>query len=93
VRMGLPSHPVARFIERKLTNSRWVKLAKCSQDAAYRDILDLVERGALRKDPSGGCRTGKRSKSGGTAGTAAQNVRCCDDSSSNVRFEIRTRLD
>src|SRR5580658_9481346 len=25
-----------------------------SQDTAYRDILDLVERGALRKDPGGG---------------------------------------
>ena len=40
--------------EGKLTTSKWAKLAKCSQDTAYRDILDLVERGALRKDPSGG---------------------------------------
>ena len=30
------------------------KLAKCSQDTAYRDILDLMERGALQKDPGGG---------------------------------------
>jgi Fic family protein len=29
--------------EGKLTTSKWVKLAKCSQDMAYRDILDLVE--------------------------------------------------
>jgi len=29
-------------------------LTKCSQDTAYRDVLDLVERGALRKDPGGG---------------------------------------
>ena len=40
--------------EGKLTTSKWAKLTKSSQDTAYRDILDLVERGALRKDPSGG---------------------------------------
>ena len=40
--------------EGKLTTSKWAKLAKCSQDSAYRDILDLVERGALKKDPGGG---------------------------------------
>lgn len=40
--------------EGKLTSSKWAKLAKCSQDTAYRDIMDLVERGALRKDPGGG---------------------------------------
>jgi Fic family protein len=38
----------------KLTTSKWAKIAKCSQDTAYRDILDLVERGALKKDPGGG---------------------------------------
>ncbi len=40
--------------EGKLTTSKWAKLAKCSQDTAYRDILDLIERGALKKDASGG---------------------------------------
>jgi len=40
--------------EGKLTTSKWAKLAKCSQDTAYRDILDLVERGVLRKDTGGG---------------------------------------
>jgi Fic family protein len=40
--------------EGKLTTSKWAKLAKCSQDTAYRDILDLVERRALQKDPGGG---------------------------------------
>jgi Fic family protein len=40
--------------EGKLTSSKWAKLAKCSQDTAHRDIMDLVERGALRKDPGGG---------------------------------------
>lgn len=40
--------------EGKLTTSKWGKLAKCSQDTAYRDILDLIKRGALKKDPGGG---------------------------------------
>ena len=40
--------------EGKLTTSKWAKLTKSSQDTAYRDVLDLVERGALRKDPAGG---------------------------------------
>ena len=40
--------------EGKLTTSKWAKLAKCSQDTAYRDILDLVDRGALKKDSGGG---------------------------------------
>ncbi len=39
---------------RELTTSKWAKLTKSSQDTAYRDILDLVARGALRKDPAGG---------------------------------------
>jgi Fic family protein len=38
----------------KLTSSKWAKLTRSSQDTAYRDIVDLVERGALQKDPSGG---------------------------------------
>jgi Fic family protein len=40
--------------EGKLTTSKWAKIAKCSQDTAYRDILDLIDRSALRKDPGGG---------------------------------------
>lgn len=40
--------------EGKLTTSKWAKIAKCSQDTAYRDILDLIERGALQKDSGGG---------------------------------------
>jgi len=40
--------------EGKLTTSKWAKLAKCSQDTAYRDILDLIDQGALQKDPGGG---------------------------------------
>lgn len=40
--------------EGKLTTSKWAKIAKCSQDTAHRDILDLIERGALKKDAGGG---------------------------------------
>ena len=42
----------------KLTSSKWAKLAKCSQDTALRDIKDLIERGVLMKDSSGGRSTG-----------------------------------
>lgn len=41
-------------VEGKLTTSKWAKMAKCSQDTAYRDILDLLRRGALQKDEGGG---------------------------------------
>ncbi len=41
-------------VSMELTSSKWAKLTKSSQDTAYRDIVDLVERGALQKDPSGG---------------------------------------
>lgn len=38
----------------KLTTSKWAKIAKCSQDSAWRDISDLMDRGILRKENSGG---------------------------------------
>lgn len=40
--------------EGRLTSSKWAKLSKCSQDTAHRDIMDLVKRGALKRDPGGG---------------------------------------
>ena len=40
--------------EGKLTTSKWAKLAKCSHDTALRDILPLVERGILVRNPEGG---------------------------------------
>ena len=40
--------------EGKLTTSKWGKLAKCSQDTAHRDILALIEMGALEKAEGGG---------------------------------------
>ncbi len=38
----------------KLTSSRWAKLAKCSQDTAHRDILELIDLGILKKNLAGG---------------------------------------
>ena len=38
----------------KLTSSKWATIAKCSQDTALRDILELVDHGILTRDPSGG---------------------------------------
>lgn len=40
--------------EGKLTTTKWARLAKCSQDTASRDILDLVGRGILARSPEGG---------------------------------------
>ena len=40
--------------EGKLTTSKYATLAKCSQDTALRDILPLVERGILVRNPEGG---------------------------------------
>jgi Fic family protein len=40
--------------EGKLTTSKWAKLAKCSQDTAFRDILQLVDHGILIRNPEGG---------------------------------------
>jgi Fic family protein len=40
--------------EGKLTTSKWAQLTKCSQDTAWRDILNLVEHGILVRGPEGG---------------------------------------
>ncbi|AFD07022.1 hypothetical protein Solca_1963 [Solitalea canadensis DSM 3403] len=40
--------------EGKLTSSKWAKIAKCSHDTATRDIQDLINKGILSKDDSGG---------------------------------------
>lgn len=40
--------------EGKLTSSKWATLAKTSADTALRDITNLVERGVLSRDASGG---------------------------------------
>ncbi len=40
--------------EGALTSSKWGKVAKCSQDTALRDILELVQKGILIKNSAGG---------------------------------------
>ncbi|MBA3238260.1 MAG: Fic family protein [Parachlamydiaceae bacterium] len=40
--------------EGNLTTMKWAKIAKCSQDTAYRDILNLLDQGILKKNPEGG---------------------------------------
>ena len=43
-----------------LSTSKYTKLAKCSADTALRDIRELVERGILVQNPSGGRSTSYR---------------------------------
>ena len=38
----------------KLTSSKWAKITGCSADTALRDIQDLINKGILRKESSGG---------------------------------------
>ena len=38
----------------KLMTSSWAAIAKCFQDTACRDILDLMERDILHRDTAGG---------------------------------------
>lgn len=40
--------------EGKLKSSKWAKMAKCSPDTALRDIKDLIDKGILRQEQSGG---------------------------------------
>ena len=43
-----------------LTNSKYAKLAKCSNDTALRDIRELLDRGIIVKNPGGGRSTSYR---------------------------------
>lgn len=38
----------------KLKSSKWAKITKCSADTALRDIKDLIEKGILKLEESGG---------------------------------------
>ena len=40
--------------EGTLTTSKWAQIATCSTDTALRDILDLVQRGVLVRNPGAG---------------------------------------
>ncbi|MFY7888152.1 MAG: Fic family protein [Spirosomataceae bacterium] len=38
----------------KLQTSKWAKITKCSPDTALRDVKDLIEKGILKQEESGG---------------------------------------
>jgi Fic family protein len=38
----------------KLKSSKWAKITKCSSDTALRDIKDLIDKGILKQEKSGG---------------------------------------
>ncbi len=40
--------------EGKLQSSKWAKITKCSADTALRDIKNLIEKGILKQEESGG---------------------------------------
>ena len=40
--------------EGKLKSSKWAKITKCSSDTALRDIKDLIDKGILQHEESGG---------------------------------------
>jgi Fic family protein len=46
--------------EGKLTTEKWAKLAKVSHDTALRDIQDLIRKGILTQEESGGRSTAYR---------------------------------
>ena len=41
-------------IDGKLKTSKWAKITKCSADTALRDIKDLMDKGILKQEESGG---------------------------------------
>lgn len=43
-----------------LTSSKWAKISKCSQDTAHRDIQDLINKGIIVQNESGGRSTSYR---------------------------------
>ncbi len=53
-RQRLMLNKILDGFEGKLKTSKWAKIAKCSQDTALRDIKDLIEKGILRQEKSGG---------------------------------------
>ena len=47
----------------KLTAEKWAKITKCSHATALRDITDLIAKGVLEKDGSGGRSAGYQLRS------------------------------
>ena len=53
-RQRLVTNRLLDGFEGKLTTSKYAALAKCSQDTAHRDILELIRRRVLVQNPEGG---------------------------------------
>jgi Fic family protein len=53
-RQRLMLNRVLDGFEGRLTTSKWATIAKCSSDTALRDILELVDRGVLIRNPGAG---------------------------------------
>jgi len=53
-RQNLMLNKLLDGFEGKLKTSKWAKIAKCSADTALRDIKDLIEKGILKQEESGG---------------------------------------
>jgi Fic family protein len=53
-RQRLMLNKLLEGFEGKLKTSKWAKIAKCSADTALRDIKDLMEKGILKQEESGG---------------------------------------
>lgn len=47
-------HKLLDGFDGKLTTSKWGKICKCSQDTALRDIQNLMKKGIIQKEKSGG---------------------------------------
>jgi Fic family protein len=43
-----------KLFDGKLKSSKWAKITKCSADTALRDIKDLINKGILKQEESGG---------------------------------------
>ena len=54
VRQGLMLNKILDGFKGKLTSRKWAAIAKCSQDTAQRDIQDLINKGVMHKNNSGG---------------------------------------
>lgn len=53
-RQRLMLNKILDGFEGKLKSSKWAKITKCSPDTALRDIKDLMEKGILKQEKSGG---------------------------------------
>ena len=53
-RQKIMIHKLFDNFEGKLTTSKWAKITKCHQDTAHRDILDLIDKGMMKKNPGSG---------------------------------------